>query len=243
MSSAKQPPEGRRLTPVGYARTDFPAKFGIPRQSGILDMLESEIILTGPFRHPDVFRGLEGFSHLWVLWDFSDIPDGKWSPTVRPPRLGGNERVGLFASRSPFRPNPIGLSCVRLVRVLPEDGKLIVAGLDVVDGTPVYDLKPYVPHTDCRPDATGGFSDAVKSNRLKAEADPSLLERLPDTKREALIRILEEDPRPAYQRDPGRVYGFPFAGFEIRFTADDGSNAIRLTDVLPLPAGKTAFKE
>lgn len=234
MSEHKENAGTRLFKPIGYAKTDFPTKFGIPRQSGILDMLESEIRLEPGFRHPDAVRGLESFSHLWVIWAFSEIPVGDWSPTVRPPRLGGNEKVGVFASRSPFRPNPVGLSCVRLIRVDPEAGKLVVTGLDLVDGTPVYDLKPYVPHTDCRPDATGGFSDAVNGKRLTAKTDPSLLNRLPESKREALIRILEEDPRPAYQKDPDRVYGFPFAGFEIRFRADDETETVLLTDVLPI---------
>ena len=234
MGENKDKVRTRLFKPIGYAKTDFPSKFGIPRQSGILDMLESEIRLEPGFRHPDVFRGLEGFSHIWVIWDFSEISDGDWSPTVRPPRLGGNEKVGVFASRSPYRPNPVGLSCVRLIRVDPEAGKLVVTGLDLVDGTPVYDLKPYVPHTDCRPDAAGGFSDAVCGTRLQAKADPVLLDRLPESKRAALIRILEEDPRPAYQKDPDRVYGFPFAGFEIRFRADDEAKTVLLTDVLPI---------
>ena len=234
MAEHKEKSGTRLLRPIGYAKTNFPSKFGIPRQSGILDMLESEIRLEPGFRHPDVFRGLEGFSHLWVIWGFSETPEGEWSPTVRPPRLGGNERVGVFASRSPYRPNPVGLSCVRLVRIDPEEGILTVTGLDLVDGTPVYDLKPYVPHTDCRPDAAGGFSDAVNGKKLTAKADPSLLNRLPESKRAALVRILEEDPRPAYQKDPDRVYGFPFAGFEIRFRADDETKTVILTDVFPI---------
>ena len=221
------------MRPIGVIRTDFPDKFGIPRQSGILDTLESEIVLDPSVAGPDVFRGLEGFSHLWVLWAFSETPAGQWSPTVRPPRLGGNERVGVFASRSPFRPNPIGLSCVRLVKILPDEGKLIVAGADMTDGTPVFDLKPYLPHADCRPEATGGFADAVLSNRLRAEADPEVFAALPENKREALLRILEEDPRPGYQRDPSRRYGFRFAGCEISFRADDEAGVVQLIDIVP----------
>ena len=222
----------RSYVPIGRILTDFPSKFGIPRQSGILENAESVIELFPEYAHPDVFRSLEGFSHLWVLWDFSEIPEGQWQPTVRPPRLGGNARVGVFASRSPFRPNPIGLSCVRLVKILPEEGRLVVAGADVVSGTPVLDLKPYVPFTDCRPEAKGGYTEKTKENVMTVLAEKELLERLPEEKRDVLLRILEEDPRPAYQQDPDRIYGFPYAGFEIRFRADDEKKTVILVDVV-----------
>ena len=232
----------RTYAPIGSVRTDFPGKFGIPRQSGILEEAESVVVLNPEFARPGVFRGLEGFSHVWLLWDFSSVPEGKWSPTVRPPRLGGNRRVGVFASQSPFRPNPIGLSCVRLVRIDPEKGELVVAGADLADGTPVLDIKPYVPFTDCRPDASEGYTARTKQNRMTVQADPGLLELLPEDRRSVLLRILEEDPRPGYQKDPDRVYGFPFAGYEIRFRADDEAGTVVLTGVEPMKQSKKEKK-
>lgn len=229
MENRKDGETGRVYRPVGVIRTDFPTKFGIPRQSGLLENALSEVELFPDYASPDVFRSLDGFSHVWLLWDFSEVPEGKWQPTVRPPRLGGNTHVGVFASRSPYRPNPIGLSCVRLVKILPEEGKLIVAGADMMSGTPVLDIKPYVPYTDCIPGAKGGFAEEKKENRMRVEADPELLKRLPDEKRATLLKILEEDPRPAYHDDPDRVYGFPFAGMEVRFRADDRSGTVFLT--------------
>lgn len=201
--------------PVAVIRTPFPTKFGIPRQSGLVEKTTSRILFEEPYRKPEALRGLEGYSHLWLLWLFSASVREGWSPTVRPPRLGGNARMGVFATRSPFRPNPIGLSCVKLLRI--EGCELVVAGADLMDGTPILDIKPYLPFTDARPDAVGGFSDAVRENALKVVFPPELAEGMPPDLREALTELLAEDPRPHYQDDPERIYGFPFAGYEVRF--------------------------
>lgn len=201
--------------PIAVIRTAFPTKFGIPRQSGLVEKPEARILFEDPYRKPEALRGLEGYSHLWLLWLFSESFRENWSPTVRPPRLGGNTRVGVFATRSPFRPNPIGLSCVRLLRI--EGCELVVAGADLMDGTPILDIKPYLPFTDAHPEATGGFSDAVRENALTVVIPPELAEGLPSELRETLTELLAEDPRPHYQDDPERVYGFPFAGYEVRF--------------------------
>ena len=206
--------------PIAVIRTPFPTKFGIPRQSGLVEKPESRILFEAPYRKPEALRGLEGYSHLWLLWLFSASLQGasareSWSPTVRPPRLGGTARMGVFATRSPFRPNPIGLSCVRLLRI--EGCELVVAGADLMDGTPILDIKPYLPYTDARPDASGGFSDDVRENTLTVVLPQELAERLPAELCEALTELLAEDPRPHYQDDPERVYGFPFAGYEVRF--------------------------
>ncbi|MCH5183438.1 MAG: tRNA (N6-threonylcarbamoyladenosine(37)-N6)-methyltransferase TrmO [Oscillospiraceae bacterium] len=206
--------------PIAVIRTPFPTKFGIPRQSGLVESATSRILFEEPYRKPEALRGLEGYSHLWLLWLFSASVREGWSPTVRPPRLGGNTRMGVFATRSPFRPNPIGLSCVRLLRI--EGCELVVAGADLMDGTPILDIKPYLPFTDARPDATGGFADAVRENTLTVEFPPELAEKLPADLRESLTELLAEDPRPHYQDDPERVYGFPFAGYEVRFCVRDG---------------------
>lgn len=200
---------------IAHMQSDFGSKFGIPRQSGIAEEVVSRVVFTDEFANPDYIRGIEGFSHLWLIWCFSENADKEASPTVRPPRLGGNIRLGVFATRSPFRPNPIGLSCVRLLKA--ESGALVVAGADLMDGTPIYDIKPYVPETDLREDAAGGFTDEVSFPRLTVQCLPEVLNKLPVDKRPALLRILSEDPRPAYQKDPDRVYGFPFAGHEVRF--------------------------
>ncbi len=209
---------------IARIQTDFPTKFAIPRQSGILEHLESRIVFEKEFQNPDFIRGIEEFSHLWLLWCFSENEDKGYAPTVRPPRLGGNERRGVFATRSPFRPNPIGLSCVRLCRV--EKGEkglaLIVSGADLMDGTPIYDIKPYLPYTDSHPEASGGFAERHLNDGIEAVCDGALLAKIPEGKREALLEILRQDPRPSYQEDPERVYGFPFAGFEIRFTVSGG---------------------
>lgn len=206
--------------PIAVIRTPFPTKFGIPRQSGLVEKPEARILFEEPFRKPEALRGLEGYSHLWLLWLFSESAREGWSPTVRPPRLGGNARMGVFATRSPFRPNPIGLSCVRLLRI--EGCELVVAGADLMDGTPILDIKPYLPFTDARPEATGGFSDAVRENTLTVVFPPELAEGMPADLRDALTELLAEDPRPHYQDDPERVYGFPFAGYEVRFRVRDG---------------------
>ena len=215
------------IRPIAHIRTDFPDKFGIPRQSGLLDMLESRIVFEPEYRVPEAIRGIEEWSHLWLIWQFSEAIREEWSPTVRPPRLGGNTRVGVFATRSPFRPNPIGLSCVKLLRV--EGCDLIVTCADMVDGTPIYDIKPYLPYADAHPDARGGFAEAVFGEKLAVDFPPELLARLPEAKRAAAVKLLAEDPRPAVRtKDAERIFGLRFAGFEIKFrVADD-----RLTVVL-----------
>lgn len=208
---------------IGHIRSQFPTKFGIPRQSGLVGALRAQVVFCPEFRVPEALRGLEGFSHLWLLWEFSGSRREGWSPTVRPPRLGGNRRVGVFASRSPFRPSPIGLSCVELVGVdlsTPEGPVLTVGGADLMDGTPILDIKPYVPMADCRPQAVGGFSDEHRGDGLMVEFLPGVLDKVPEGLREALMGILAGDPRPAYHRDPGRVYGLPFGGMEVKFTVE-----------------------
>ena len=209
------------MRPVARIRSDFPEQFGIPRQSGIVESLEAKIVFEPEFRVPDAVRGLEDFSHIWLIWEFSEAVRDTWSPTVRPPRLGGNVRMGVFATRSPFRPNPIGLSCVKLLKV--EEDKtlgpvLTVAGADLMDGSPIYDIKPYIPYTDCHPDAKGGFTTNVEMKPLAVSFPAELLEKVPQEKREALFGVLEQDPRPRYQKDPNRVYGLSFAGMEIKFS-------------------------
>lgn len=209
---------------IARMRSDFPTKFGIPRQSGLIDALRSTIVFEPAFRNPDALRGIEGYSHLWLLWQFSEAVRNQWSPTVRPPRLGGNTRMGVFATRSPFRPNALGLSCVRLLAVeqTPADGLVLqVAGADLMDGTPILDIKPYLPYGDCHPEATGGFTGTTGFTLLKVDFPAHLLELLPQNKREAAVAVLANDPRPPYQKDPSRVYGLAFAGFDIRFTVSD----------------------
>ena len=214
------------IRPIAYVRNGFPTKFGLPRQSGLVEALESVIVFEKEYAVPEALRGLEGYSHLWLIWGFHQAGDPQsWSPTVRPPRLGGNTRVGVFATRSPFRPNRLGMSCVRLLRVekTREHGDvLVVAGTDMMDGTPVYDIKPYVPLTDCRPDATGGFTDTHEKRTVRVEIPEDVLEKIPAGEREAVRALLREDPRPAYQEDPERIYGFPYAGMELRFRVADG---------------------
>lgn len=217
---------------IAHVRNGFPAKFGLPRQSGLVDAVESLVVFEPRYRVAEALRGLEGYSHIWLLWDFHQArrEPGGWSPTVRPPRLGGNARMGVFATRSPFRPNGIGLSCVRLVRIeeTAHDGlALRVAGADMMDGTPVYDIKPYLPYVDCHPEAVGGFAAAHVEDHLDVECPPALLERIPSEQREAVLGLLAQDPRPAYQQDPERVYGFVYAGMEIRFTVSGGVLHVR----------------
>ncbi|MBR4206115.1 MAG: tRNA (N6-threonylcarbamoyladenosine(37)-N6)-methyltransferase TrmO [Clostridia bacterium] len=219
------------LSVIARVRTDFPSKFGLPRQSGLVPGLEGLVVFEKAFRNPDALRGIEGYSHLWLLWGFSQAfasgaGNGAWSPTVRPPRLGGNTRVGVFATRSPNRPNPIGLSAVRLLGVEndPKLGATLrISGIDMADNTPVYDIKPYLPLSDCIPDALGGFSDAVKNDSLQVVIDEALLEKIPENRRGALRSLLAADPRPAYLVDGGREYGFPWAGYEISFCVSDGT--------------------
>lgn len=223
------------ISPIAHMRSDFPTKFGIPRQSGLVSELRSTIVFTPAYRNPDALRGLEGFSHLWIIWQFSEAVRSDWSPTVRPPRLGGNTRLGVFATRSPFRPNALGLSCVKLEAVRQDDalGTVIdVSGADLMDGTPIFDIKPYIPYADCHPEALGGFTSQADEYLLTVDFPPALLERLPNDKQEAAIRVLTHDPRPSYQRKPNRVYGVAFAGFDIRFTVQD--TLLTVTDVQPL---------
>lgn len=210
---------------IARIHSDFPEKFGIPRQSGLVPALRAKIVFEPEYRNPDALRGIEGFSHLWLIWQFSAAVRDTWSPTVRPPRLGGNERVGVFATRSPFRPNAIGLSCVKLEGVRHEDGLgdvLIVSGADLMDGTPIYDIKPYLPYADCKPEASGGFAPQ-RGEALAVDFPAELLSRVPEDKRDALTGVLAQDPRPHYQSDPQRVYGMAFAGLEVRFRVADGA--------------------
>ncbi len=214
------------LRPVAYIKSDFKEKFGIPRQSGRASALQAEIIFTPEFRSPDCLRGIEAFSHLWLLFDFSKAHKPQWSATVRPPRLGGNTRVGVFASRSPFRPNPVGLSCVKLVRVEKRetDGKesavLIVSGADLLDGTPILDIKPYIPYADCQPTAVGGYADEHKTHGVEVDFPEGLLAKIPQEKREGLLQCLADDPRPSYQEDE-REYGMKFDTFDIKFRVQE----------------------
>jgi tRNA-Thr(GGU) m(6)t(6)A37 methyltransferase TsaA len=198
----------------------FPEKFGVPRQSGLVETLRAKVVFEPEYRSPEAVRGLEEFSHVWLIWEFDQARRETWSPTVRPPRLGGNQRLGVFATRSPYRPNPIGLSCVRLERVEldPKLGPVLhVAGADLVDGTPIFDVKPYLPYADCHPEATGGFAAQRPEGGLTVELPEPWLSQVPEEDRPALIGVLAQDPRPAYQNDPERVYGLSFAGLEVRF--------------------------
>ena len=220
---------------IARIHSDFPTKFGIPRQSGLADALISKIVFEPKFRNPDCLRGIEQWSHLWLLWHFDRIEDGLWSPTVAPPKLGGKTRVGVFATRSPFRPNPIGLSSVKLagVELHTKDGPVLyVAGADLADRTPIYDIKPYLPYTDSHPDAVGGFTDGLESRCLRVECPPQLLERIPADSREGLLGVLAGDPRPRYQEDPQRVYGMGFAGQNVRFTVAGDTLTVRSIDPL-----------
>ena len=212
------------LQVIARMKSDFATKFGIPRQSGLVEELRSTIVFEPEFRNADALRGIEDFSHLWLIWQFSEAVRSQWSPTVRPPRLGGNTRMGVFATRSPFRPNHLGLSSVRLLGAehTKEYGTVLhVAGADLMDGTPIFDIKPYIPYGDCHTDATGGFTDTAGDFILQVDFPAALLEKLPESKREAAIAVLSHDPRPSYQRKPDRVYGLLFAGFDIRFTVSD----------------------
>ena len=205
---------------IARMHSDFATKFGIPRQSGLVEELRSTIVFEPEFRNPDALRGIEDFSHLWIIWQFSEAVRTGWSPTVRPPRLGGNTRMGVFATRSPFRPNNLGLSSVKLLGVEHTEkyGTVLhVGGADLMDGTPIFDIKPYIPYGDCHPEATGGFTDTAGEFLLKVDFPAELLSILPKDKQTAAIGVLSHDPRPSYQRKPDRVYGLTFAGFDIRF--------------------------
>jgi tRNA-Thr(GGU) m(6)t(6)A37 methyltransferase TsaA len=216
--------EQHSIRVIARIHSDFPTKFGIPRQSGLVEELRAQIVFEPEFRNPDAVRGLADFSHIWLIWQFSGAVRDTWSPTVRPPRLGGNTRMGVFATRSPFRPNPIGLSSVRLERVeldTPRGPILHVLGADLMDGTPIYDIKPYLPYADCHPDASGGFAAATERYRLQVEFPPEWKERVPAEHYEALCGVLANDPRPSYQKDAARIYGLEFAGMEVRFRVED----------------------
>ena len=209
---------------IARMRSDFATKFGIPRQSGLVEELRSTIVFEPEFRNPDALRGIEDFSHLWIIWQFSEAVRQGWSPTVRPPRLGGNTRMGVFATRSPFRPNNLGLSSVKLLGIehTAEFGTVLhVGGADLMDGTPIFDIKPYIPYGDCHVDATGGFTDKAGEFLLQVDFPAHLLAVLPEEKREAAMGVLSHDPRPSYQRKPDRVYGLTFAGYDIRFKVND----------------------
>ncbi len=209
---------------IAKIHTGFSGKFGIPRQSGLVPSLPGEIGFEPAYRNADALRGLEDFSHLWLIWEFSESKREAWSPTVRPPRLGGNRRMGVFATRSPFRPNPLGLSCVKLEAIVwsgPRGPVLRVSGADLMDGTPIYDIKPYLPYTDSHPEARGGFSVDVMGWALDVEDPQGALESLPEASRRTVTELLAQDPRPSYQHDPERLYGMTYAGWNIRFTVED----------------------
>lgn len=208
------------LKVIAHIESDFDSKFGVPRQSGLASSLIARVVFKPEYRTPEAFRGIEEFSHIWIIWDFSESHKDRWSPTVRPPRLGGNTRVGVFATRSPFRPNPLGLSCVKLERIEfdKKDGPvLVISGADMMNGTPVFDIKPYLPSADSVSGATGGFSEKNIKKTLQVAWDDTQTAGFPENKKEALRQVLESDPRPAYQDDPDRIYGFSFAGYEISF--------------------------
>lgn len=208
---------------IAHIETEFPTKFGLPRQSGLVEELRATIVFEPEYRVDEALRGIEEWSHLWLLWEFSDAKREKWSPTVRPPRLGGNTRVGVFATRSPYRPNPVGLSCVRLEKVekTPDRGTvLVVRGADLKNGTPIYDIKPYLTYADSHPEASGGFAEAALSHKLQVVWDEAEPLPLSDEKKATLAALLSLDPRPAYQEDPERIYGFEFAGYTVRFSVD-----------------------
>lgn len=227
--------ESPSMKVIARIRTDFPTKFGIPRQSGLIDSLKAVIVFEPEYRNPDALRGLEEFSYIWLIWEFSEAVRDTWSPTVRPPRLGGNTRMGVFATRSPFRPNPLGLSSVKLDGIELHDDLgpvLHVSGADLMDNTPIYDIKPYLPYTDSHPDAVGGFTDPLKDYTLEVEFSEQWLRLIPEEQREALLGVLAHDPRPSYQNDPERIYGLEFTGFDIRFTVR--GTVLSVCEVVPM---------
>lgn len=220
------------MKPVAHIESDFPTKFGIPRQAGLVEELTATVVFEPEYRDPEALRGIEGFSHLWLIWEFSEAKRAKWSPTVRPPRLGGNTRLGVFATRSPFRPNPIGLSCVKLegVEVTADKGTVLhVSGADLMDGTPIFDVKPYIPYADCRPDASEGFTAPGQDYLLAVVIPEELAGRVPCDRIDALRGVLAQDPRPSYQHDPDRIYGFGFAGMEVKFSVKE--NTLTVLDI------------
>lgn len=218
---------------IAHIHNDFGTKFGLPRQSGLVEELVSVIIFESPYRDTAAFRGLEDYSHLWLLWHFSEAKKEHWSATVRPPRLGGNKRMGVFATRSPYRPNPVGLSSVKLEKIVFDEKNgpmLYVSGADLMDGTPIFDVKPYLAFTDSHADAKGGFAAEIDPYRLEVVFPEELLDRIPEEKRNTLLGVLTEDPRPAYQEDPDRIYGLEFAAFDVRFKVNNG--VLTVVDVL-----------
>ena len=220
---------------IARIKSDFPTKFGIPRQSGLVEQLRSTVIFEPEYRNAEALRGIEGFSHLWLIWQFSEAVREGWSPTVRPPRLGGNTRMGVFATRSPFRPNAIGLSSVKLLGIeqTKEFGTVLhVGGADLMDGTPIFDIKPYVPYSDVHADATGGFTDTADPLLLNVSFPEHMLEKLPEDKRDAAISVLSHDPRPSYQNAADRIYGLAFAGWDIRFSVN--GKELKVLEVTPL---------
>ena len=209
---------------IAHIHSEFPTKFGVPRQSGIIESLQATIIFEPEYRNPDAFRGLDEFSHIWLIWEFSKAVRDDWSPTVRPPRLGGNVRKGVFATRSPFRPNAIGLSSVKLekIEIDPKLGPMLhVSGADLMDGTPIFDIKPYIPYTDSHPDAISGFATQPAEYLLEVDFPPKLLEQVPETQRQSLIEVLAHDPRPQYQNNPERIYGIAFGAVEVKFRVEN----------------------
>lgn len=226
-------PQEFSMKTIARIHSDFAGKFGVPRQSGLVEALEARVVFEPEYRNSAALRGLEGFSHIWLVWVFDQAVRAEWSPTVRPPRLGGNARLGVFATRSPFRPNPIALSAVTLAGMeeTQEWGTVLrVRGADLMDGTPILDIKPYLPYADCRPEAVGGFASAPAGETLAVECLPELWEKVPPQRREALRAVLALDPRPRYQEDPERVYGFGFAGLEVRFSVEGG--VLRVREIL-----------
>lgn len=220
---------------IARIKSDFPTKFGIPRQSGLVPELRSTIIFEPEYRNEDSLRGLEEFSHLWIIWQFSEAVRTDWSPTVRPPRLGGNTRMGVFATRSPFRPNNIGLSSVRILGIenTKKHGTVVhVSGADLMDGTPIFDIKPYIPYSDCHSDATGGFTDSADDFLLQVNCPENLLSKIPEDKRDSLMGVLSHDPRPSYRQDSDRVYGMDFSGFNIRFRIRN--KVLTVTEIDPI---------
>lgn len=224
---------------IAHIHTEFPTKFGVPRQSGLAQNLRGTIVFTPPYRNPDALRGIEGFSHIWLIWQFHKALREGFSPTVLPPKLGGKTRVGVFATRSPFRPNALGLSSVKLIGVelhTPDGPVLHVAGADLVDGTPIFDIKPYLPYADCHPEATDGFAQLRHDDPLEIVFPQQWLQMIPEEKRAALFEVLSLDARPGYQHEPQRRYGFAYAGFDVRFTIDAG--VLTVVEVVPLSDGQ-----
>ena len=217
---------------IAYIQTDFPEKFGIPRQSGLVPDLKGKIVFEPEYRNPEAVKGLEGFNYIWLLWQFQDVEREHWSATVKPPRLGGKKRMGVFATRSPFRPNPIGLSSVKLERIeMTKQGPVLhVSGVDLKDQTPIYDIKPYLPYADCHPDAREGFAGEVKEYELQVEFPEELLYRLPEEKHQAIIEVLKQDPRPSVQSGQNKVYGVSFAGYDVRFVVE--ASTLKVVDVV-----------